>query len=217
MKTKTAKEWFKDLPFPANLRAFMNLEEGTTGLYHSLEEALSDFIWENSPEGQEYWKNIYKSLSTNQYPIEIIRTAQNNYKQAEEETNKILQKSRDTLVKAFEDNISHITDIKTLNELYNQIEMDFPVLGLGVKQQIIKSKKTRPKKGEFYEYKPDDGITFKVLVTHSFSTHTGTFEAVVIECPTGTGPYKVGETHSDFLWADHTADFWHKINNPFNK
>lgn len=65
---KTAKQWFLEiLPIEKSSLAINNTGEDRLKLtYENFCEALvSSFIWIKSPQGQEYWQNVYKEKQTN--------------------------------------------------------------------------------------------------------------------------------------------------------
>lgn len=64
--TKTIEEWFNELEEPYRTQAIENTIKLSNSEYtlksfeSSLSEALSaSFVWEASPEGHEYWRDLF--------------------------------------------------------------------------------------------------------------------------------------------------------------
>jgi DNA-binding transcriptional MocR family regulator len=64
---KTAKEWFKDLPFQQNINALRNTPYHQLDVMHyTLQDALRrSFIWDDTKEGFQYWSEIYNRIVLN--------------------------------------------------------------------------------------------------------------------------------------------------------
>jgi hypothetical protein len=62
---KTVEEWFNDLEEPYKTQALENsIEKSLKIIAESMSEALSSgFYWTDSPQGHEYWYNIFKKHS----------------------------------------------------------------------------------------------------------------------------------------------------------
>lgn len=61
---KTIEEYLNELPQPYKQQALINMEaEEATSLEKDLKDALQfAFVWKESPEGFDYWDNLYISL-----------------------------------------------------------------------------------------------------------------------------------------------------------
>lgn len=61
---KTIKEWFETLEEPYRTQALFNIPEKLkSGEVDCLSFALAiGFVWEDSPEEDEYWKELYDKL-----------------------------------------------------------------------------------------------------------------------------------------------------------
>lgn len=59
---KIVKEWFNDLEEPYKKQALENtVEKSLKIIAESMTEALSSaFYWTDSPQGHDYWSNIFK-------------------------------------------------------------------------------------------------------------------------------------------------------------
>ncbi len=58
---KTIKEWLEELPDGYRERAIVNTEEGMLDASRStlLDAIYGAFIWEDSPEGHWFWKDVF--------------------------------------------------------------------------------------------------------------------------------------------------------------
>ncbi len=62
---KTAREWFKELPDDIEKMAVENAENAPVKLidnefFKDLPDSLTgSFIWLSSPQGQNFWQNVY--------------------------------------------------------------------------------------------------------------------------------------------------------------
>lgn len=70
-KTRTTKEWLDTLPEPYRSQALMNTPyEGWGEDRRDLEDALwGAFIWEDSPEGHNYWKSLAVRAEDGEFDI----------------------------------------------------------------------------------------------------------------------------------------------------
>lgn len=61
---KTALEWFNELPEPYRTQAIENTKEAMIDLKDKkISGALRGaFIWELSPQGHDYWQELYETL-----------------------------------------------------------------------------------------------------------------------------------------------------------
>lgn len=61
---KTIREWLEELPEPYRTQALNNADNlDSKALFKSLYNVLQEaFIWEESPEGGNYWINVQKIL-----------------------------------------------------------------------------------------------------------------------------------------------------------
>ena len=60
---KTAREWFEMFPEPYRTQALANLKDDPE-LYRNAHRALDhNFDWEASPEGEDYWYELYRKLT----------------------------------------------------------------------------------------------------------------------------------------------------------
>ena len=61
---KTIKEWLEELPEPYRTRAIENTGEKRLSMYAvSLPEAIAGaFAWIDSPQGDIYWIDVYRTL-----------------------------------------------------------------------------------------------------------------------------------------------------------
>lgn len=62
---KTIRELLEELPEPYRSEAFQNCE--TASLFNRMEHTKKDalatlFDWDKSPQGNDYWHSLYKSL-----------------------------------------------------------------------------------------------------------------------------------------------------------
>lgn len=63
---KTVRQWLEELPEPHKPKALDNLNECADFKECAcIQGALMHaFIWRESPEGLDYWSDVYKSLNT---------------------------------------------------------------------------------------------------------------------------------------------------------
>jgi hypothetical protein len=63
MSTKSAKEWFNQLPEPYRTQAIENWEKSEmddkNDLFERIEESIDTFVWRLTPQGADYWANIW--------------------------------------------------------------------------------------------------------------------------------------------------------------
>lgn len=72
MKQKYVTEWLKELPEPFSKLALKNRDCPDEAVETCLEYALAEaFIWSSSPEGLDYWSNIYNSIRSGQFPSSL--------------------------------------------------------------------------------------------------------------------------------------------------
>ena len=59
---KTNAQWYMQLPEPYRMQAIELAEkDDTLGMKaSSLPAALSAFAWDSTPQGYEYWQNVFK-------------------------------------------------------------------------------------------------------------------------------------------------------------
>ena len=57
-------DWYNLLRSPYKEQAIINAREGgsSNSIASCLEEAINQFCWDDTPEGHEYWHDIYESL-----------------------------------------------------------------------------------------------------------------------------------------------------------
>ena len=63
---KTLQQWFEEIPEPYRTQAIANIpDKRKTQTYHSLADAVvMGFLWVDSPQGDEYWDEFWKSLNS---------------------------------------------------------------------------------------------------------------------------------------------------------
>lgn len=64
MELRTAPNWFELLPETHRKKALKNLKTvKSTKLFPSLTEAIGTaFIWEDTPQKYDYWKDVFEKL-----------------------------------------------------------------------------------------------------------------------------------------------------------
>jgi hypothetical protein len=61
---KTTREWYNELPNDIKIKALANTEWTTiySGAPKLSEALLTAFVWNDTPEGMEYWLKIYTDI-----------------------------------------------------------------------------------------------------------------------------------------------------------
>jgi len=77
---KSIVNWYKELNSPEREQALANCDKSKlTNEVHALYQAINDgFTWSSTPEGSDYWSNLYYKVHDNQYEFKK-EGVNNNY------------------------------------------------------------------------------------------------------------------------------------------
>lgn len=75
---KTIREWYEELPEPYKTEALANCEKQSTldwntadATCNKLSEAVAfGFLWQNTPENEDYWQVVYDTLEADEFDEE---------------------------------------------------------------------------------------------------------------------------------------------------
>ena len=75
---KTIEQWFQELPEPYRTQTLENCEKQSTIDWNAADatcDKLSDavalgFLWQDTPEGEEYWQEVYDTIAANEFDEE---------------------------------------------------------------------------------------------------------------------------------------------------
>ena len=71
---KTIEQWFQELPEPYKTKALTNCQEQSTFDWNtgdancnSSSQAIAfGFLWQDTPEGEEYWQEVYDTIAADE-------------------------------------------------------------------------------------------------------------------------------------------------------
>lgn len=68
---KNALQWFEQLPEPIRTQAKENWEKSEmddkNDLFERIEESIDTFVWRRTPQGDDYWANIYNRAISGEF------------------------------------------------------------------------------------------------------------------------------------------------------
>ena len=64
---KTIKEWFEELPEPYKTQVLTNCKIPDEIVGSKLEAIAIGFLWSDTPEGEEYWHDVFLTLEAAEF------------------------------------------------------------------------------------------------------------------------------------------------------